>query len=60
MSNDQFKQGESPLQQMLLEQLGKRLVEHEHCNPYYEGTPQRVRSDWRRKLDFEVGANLGK
>ena len=44
---------------MLLEQLGKRLVEHEHCNPYYEGTPQRVRSDWRRKLDFEVGADLG-
>ena len=46
---------------MLLEQSGKRLVEHKRCNPYYKSTPwRRVRSEWRRKLDFEVDANLGK
>ena len=46
---------------MLLEQSGKRLLEHKCCNPYYKGTPwRRVRRDWRRKLDFEVDANLGK
>ena len=47
--------------QILLEQSGKRLLEHRCGNPYNKGTPwRRVRRDWRRKLDFEVDANLGK